>query len=601
MGDNFDTQRTKLSSKVMNGANKDVLDHILATSGCDLAGRYVERYTQFQILAQVCRTWRDMIVQQGRILQKLVLDMRPPTIYRQTERPKQGTQMPVLDRRDNINVHVDAEEDPRETIIIGWRAVREQLEYTYPGFNMLPPSRRTEEWKSRQIDLIVNVGSVDHKSSCHTYAAVAGKVQKLTVQSTEGVDTCVQWLRRQIHIPHPALRTVIIAPEQSDEPDMIPTTEQGHTIQRDPIVTGANMLSTLYLQGGSYDRIHFATLRFLSVVILRDCTMSSYTEYQALKSAFHESSIEYADLTFVRFDNNAGYLGQEPLAIHMPRLKNMVLTHIPSGFAILFLNCFDATSLHRIKLSLACIEPYTDARSYDAQTDRDIPKVPDTSIHSPSTLSAINALDLQFCRPGAWAPACTCSELSKKIDGVVKTLAEYLPNVRELQWMGGMRYMQGIIIRNAGIWNRMENLWMWDIIDGWSDNHCWTPELDPDEEHDEEEIITASNQRSWFSIGQRLVPTHIESIMRLRRCQGHPLRSVVTLERMWHGEQPQLAAHALQATSLTQHLPSYTYRGIPGDHSDRMEGCYWPGAGRFGCSTHWGYEMEDWVEIREWQ
>ncbi|KAF7967772.1 hypothetical protein HWV62_33183 [Athelia sp. TMB] len=594
-------QRMKVSSRVMNGGNKDVLDHILAMAGCDLAGRYVECHTQFRILAQVCRTWRDMILQQGRVLEKLLLDMRPPTVYRQVERAKQGIQMPVLDKRDDINVHVDTEEDPRETIRIGWRAVRESREYTYPGFKTLPPSRKTQEWKSLQIDLIVNVGSVDNKSACHTYTAVASKIQKLTVESAEGAETCIQWLLRQSHIPHPALRTIIIAPDTSDEQIPVPGSDRGRTICNSPIVSAANMLSTLYLQGGSYNLIHIAAHRFLSVVILRDCEISSYADYQALKFAFQDSSIEYADLTFVRFDSDAGYLNREHLAIHMPRLKNMVLTHIPSEYAILFLNSLDATQLRRVKLSLACIQPYTDARSYDPQSDRDIPIVPHEGKHLQATLHAISMLDLHFCRPGAWAPACTCSELSTKIDSIVKTLAEYLPNVRELQWMGGMRYMQGIIIKNPGLWSRMEDMWMWDIIDGWSDNHGWTPELDPEGEIDEEEIISASNQQSWFSMGHRLVPTHIESIMRLRRRQGHPLRSVFTLSRMWQGEQPQLVAHALRATSLDTHLPSYTHRGIPQDHSDRMEGCYWPGAGRFGCATHWGYEVEDWVEIKEWR
>ncbi|KAF7984851.1 hypothetical protein HWV62_10809 [Athelia sp. TMB] len=577
---------------LMNGSNLDVLEYILEIAGCDVSTRYIERYTQFERLARVCRLWRRMILLHGKILEKLVLDMKPVTPYRYSHRHKQQSMTPPLDEQDAITIDVDTEDDPKRTIEERWRAVSEERNRAHPTFSMILPSWSPVDRRSREVDLIVKVGITDTAAASFTLSVIAKRVQKLTIESEDGPDVCVQWLVRHKYIIFPRLRTIIIAPTPSNEPLRL-----SGMIHYGDIVPGSNMLSALYIQGRRYIPLYYSKMRNLSIVIIRDCVIQSTEDIESFKIAFNGSGIEYLDLTFKRFESSGKMFAEGHETIEMYRLKNLVTTHIPARFALLFLDALKASSLHRFKCSLTFRQPYTEI--YDKASDPDQPLLPPAISGGSVTMNAIVTFDLTFCRVGSWTPSCISNEPSEKVNSVVLTLADWLPMVRELQWMTGLRHMQSLIIANSNIWRYLEDLWVWDLVDAWGDSHSWTPPLVPGQEADEDEIIGPAGNGWWWPGGQRRVPTHIESIMRIRRKQGHPLDRIFTLQSMWRGEMPGLVAHKLHASMVVCRIPSFIHRGIPSDHSDRMDGCYWPCEEWFGCSTHWGYENNEWVEVTE--
>ena len=294
----------KLIRKQIRSLDEYSTAAILEFAGNDDYERYAIRHTQFIPLAAVCRSWRKIILEHGWLLEKLLLEMAPSTTTPAPTGVEETMEAAweLLDIGDNIWPENVPDDIPRKVIIAAWKLRCNRLMTHYPGFEILPASTRTTARYPYQIDLAVRVGVRDAEAAVSSYSAICGQVQKLTVESPNGTDACIRWLQRNLHRPHPKLRTIIISPVTTDTEHATDTEE---SYQQMPVTTFPRcaVLSTIYLRDVPFGSMRFAEFPALTNVILRDCTLETAADYAQFQGALSGSNIAFLDIAFLRAGN----------------------------------------------------------------------------------------------------------------------------------------------------------------------------------------------------------------------------------------------------------------------------------------------------------
>lgn len=527
-----------------------------------------ESPSQLLVLSAVCRLWRSIILESGKLSDEKSqrLSMLPPG--------SQGsTSIPLALGRPN-----------------GF--YRSRCAYLQP----IGDSRR-------KLHVIIEVLGLNDHHSLRKYTRVCHLVQKLTVVSVNGLEVCVRWLNRQISgLSHTNLRTLIITSTGAG-------TGGAHSGIRIPTVEKLTFpddvqITTVYLDYSILNNlVHFGSMRHISNVMINCCPLHNPNDYCRFQQAFDESAVEYLDIRLLHPMGNILQLPPIGLAIKMPRLQYLAVLDVPCRCVLLFLRTFRSFSLRKLHLSIISslrdgLPPCSYA-PYDITSETDLPLSSPSSFGEIDSLAYIEMLELHIChRNGIWPPSCRNDLPRAKAVHIVRQLAEYLPAVRDLQWEAGTHCAAELFRSIPDIWKNLDSLWLWECVpkDDYSVRKDGTPKRQQIDDNSPEPVAP-NEYGGWTSLRLNVcTAAQVSALQSIRHEHGFPLKAVYIEAAMWREGTAVLPFQLFRPVTTAR--PSFIHRGVPEDYLYRPASSFWPQTSTVDrCPAPWTIEPTKWVAV----